>query len=205
MPLGRCVMDVSAISNNSLDIQSILLNSTNVQNRTNNVNDAKTQTAEYAKKGEPMYMAEMDTDEDGVVSLDEFRDYCKSKGISTKSMIKMSQMASTYRTMKAEDEAINYISKLIPNVGPKLKQIDSNTSNNNNKFNISNDINNEKNVSYKEYMEYCQENAASHESKAYAKVEENNGISLKISNYGKAFQSYENNKQSLLNTFEDVV
>lgn len=198
-------MDVSAISNNSLDIQSILLNSTNVQNRTNNVNDAKTQTAEYAKKGEPMYMAEMDTDEDGVVSLDEFREYCKSKGISTRNMIKMSQMASTYRTMQAENGAIDNIRKLIPNIDPKLKQAGSNSSNTNHKFNISSDINNEKNVSYKEYMEYCQQNAGSHELKAYAKVEENDGTSLKISNYGKAVKSYENNNQSLLNTFEDVV
>ena len=197
-------MDVSAISNNSLDIQSILLNNANIQNRTNNVNDTKNQTAEYAKKGEPMYMPEMDSDEDGVVTLDEYRDYCKSKGISTKSMIKMSQMAASYRTMKAEDEAINYISKLIPNIGPKLKQADSNSANTN-KFNISNDVNNDKNVSYKEYMEYCEKNYASHDINANTKVEEDNDGSIKISNYGKAIKSYANNNKTLLNTFEEAV
>ena len=100
-------MDVSTISNNSLDIQSILLNDSYKISNSNNV---KNQTANYAQKGEPMYMAEMDSDEDGTITLDEYRDYCKSNGINTRDMIKMSKLAASYRTMKAEDEAINYIS-----------------------------------------------------------------------------------------------
>jgi len=204
--MGACVMDVSAISDNSMEIQSILLNGTKVQNRTNNAYDTKTQTAEYAKKGEPMYMAEMDSDEDGVVSLDEFRDYCKSKGIGTKKMIQMSQMASTYRTMQAENQTIDYISKLIPNIGPKVKQADSNQSQTNNKFNISNDPNNDQKVSYKEYMAYCEQNTNPIELKSNIKTEEADDGSLKITNSGKSINSYlKHEKDSLLNTFETEV
>jgi hypothetical protein len=46
----------------------------------------------YAKKGEPMYQKNMDSDDDGVISFDEFREYCKSNGISTSDMKKMLEM-----------------------------------------------------------------------------------------------------------------
>ena len=137
-------MDVSAVSNYSSDIQSLLLNGINDVSRGANGKNTANQTAEYAKKGEPMYMAEMDADEDGVVTLDEFKDYCGSKGISSKAMVKMTQMAAAYRTMKAETEAIDYISKLIPNVHPNLRQDNSETNHlkgSEGQHNISNETN----------------------------------------------------------------
>ena len=56
--------------------------------KTNNLNFNNHKTnnnaAYYAKKGEPMYMKEMDADEDGVVSFEEFRNYCifRLRGLS---------------------------------------------------------------------------------------------------------------------------
>ncbi len=198
-------MELSAISNNSLDIESLI----NGTNRTNNGNNIKTQTAEYAKKGEPMYMADMDSDEDGTVTLDEYREYCKSKGINTKDMMKMSQLASAYRTMKAENEAIDYISKLKPNVFPKLKQANSESNhvkNNDNKFNISADANSEKKVSYKDYMEFCEQNSKVSEIKSNTKIEETDNGKFKISNAGKALKSYNTSeKHALKSTFEKEV
>ena len=38
----------------------------------------------YAKKGEPIYQKDMDYDEDGVVSLDEFQKYCKENDFGPK-------------------------------------------------------------------------------------------------------------------------
>ena len=200
-------MDVGAISANSLDLQSLLLNGSNNLNRVNS-NDALNQTATYAKKGEPMYMADMDSDEDGVVTLDEFKDYCKSKGISTKSMVKMSQMASAFRTMEAESATIDYISKLIPNAFPKLKEADSNSGSlrgSEYQYNISNDENVENKVSYKKYMEYCEQNVVPNELKSNAEVKDADG-KLEIANSGKALLSYEKNEgHSLESTFETVV
>lgn len=205
---GFIVMDVGSISNNSLDIQSLLINGANGVNRTNNRNDTTNQTAEYARKGEPMYMEEMDADEDGVVTLDEFREYCKSQGMNTRDMVKMSQMAASYRTMKAESETIDYISKLIPHNSP-LKQSNNESvyaKQGDGKYNISMDSNHDKMVSYKEYMEYCQKNAGSHELKSNAKAEETENGNLKITNSGKAIEAYgKNGEPTLQSTFEEEV
>ncbi|MBR1943725.1 hypothetical protein IJ843_08330 [bacterium] len=200
-------MDVSAISNNSLDIQSLLLNDLNGAGRVNR-NNPQNQTAEYAKKGEPMYMADMDSDEDGVVSLDEFKDYCKDKGINTKQMVKMSQLAASFRTMQAENETIDYISKLIPNAHPNLKQADSNSSlhSDEGKYNISNDTNNPNKVAYKEYMEFCDKNAVSEDLKSEVKVEETDDGNLSIIGYGKALASYgKSERNTIQSTFKEDI
>ena len=200
-------MDLSAVSANSLDIQSLLINGTNGLNRATNYGD--TQTANYAQKGEPMYMAEMDSDEDGTVTLDEFKDYCKDKGIGTRDMVKMSQYASMYRTMKAENEAIDYISKLIPHVHPNLKQADSGSDHlkgSEDQYNISNDTNQPNIVKYDEYMKYCEQNTVPHELKSNTAVEETDDGNLKITNSGKVIDSYEKSESTSLNsTFETVV
>lgn len=200
-------MDISAISNYSLDINSLLTGVSAGTNRTTNGYDIADKTAEYAKKGEPMYMADMDTDEDGTVTLDEFRDYCKSKGIDSKSMVNMSKMAAAYRTMKAETEAIDYISKLIPNVHPNLKQDNSETNHvkgSEGQYNISNDVN--KTVSYDKYMEYCEQNVKSNQLKSETKTEETNDGKLEIKNPGKAVESYSKNESDRLeSTFEEFV
>lgn len=199
-------MDISSIYNNQIDLQSLLGNYTGGTGRANN-NDTPSQTAYYAEKGEPMYMAEMDTDEDGKVTLDEFRDYCKTNGINTNAMVKMSKAASSYRIMKAEEESIDYISKLIPNVFPKLKQANSGyVKQAENQYNISNDPNKTKNVSYQEYMKYCEQNAASGTIKANAKIEDSNSGNFKISSSGKAVNSYKNSESNFVrSTFEKEV
>ena len=195
-------MDVSTISNNSLDIQSILLKESN---KTTHSNNNINQTANYAQKGEPMYMAEMDADEDGTITLDEYRDYCKSKGINTRDMIRMSKLAASYRTMKAEDEAINYISKLIPNTHPNLKQADSISpayhKNSETKFNSENN-----NISYKEYISFCEQNKSSDEPKAYTTAEKDDDGNLKLTNSGKAIKSYmKDNTQTPNGMYKTVV
>ena len=106
-------------------------------------------------------------------------------------------MAAAYRTMKAENEAIDYISKLIPNIHPNVKQAD-------NKFNISNDTNNDKKVNYNDYMEYCKHNVTPYEFKSDTKVEELDDGNLKITNSGKAIESYgKNETRALKSTVEE--
>ena len=201
-------MEVGAISNNSLDIQALLSGPTTTAKISNGY-DVNNKTAEYARKGEPMYMADMDKDGDGIVTLDEFKDYCKDKGINSRDMVKMSQMASAYRTMQAENSAIDYISKLIPNVLPNIKEANQNSANvknDGNKFNISTDETQDKMVSYAEYMAYCEQNAASHDVKAVAKAEETEDGNLKIKNYGKAVNAYKKSEgYKPQSTFEEVV
>lgn len=202
-------MDISSVSNNQVDIQSLLINSTSKTNNTTSNNNLTNNTACYAKKGEPMYMSDMDTDDDGVVTLDEFRDYCKSKNISTQDMIKMSKSAASFRVMSAEENTINYISKLVPNISPKVKQSESkswNVKQSENQYNISNDSKTENKVSYSQYMEYCQHNAVSNDSKSNTKVKNSSDGKLTISNFGKAAKSYNNiGKNFVKSTFEKAV
>lgn len=201
-------MDVGSIYN-QIDIQSLLTNGSNSVNRPNSNNVAVNQTADYAKKGEPMYIADMDSDEDGTITLDEFRDYCKSKGMGTREVVKMSQMAAAYRTMKAEEGTIDYISKLIPNVFPKLKQAGSESGGlkqGEEQYNISNDSNSPNLVPYQEYMEFCEKNADTNEQKSNTKVEFTDDNNLKILNFGKTSEAYRKNEESFLqSTFEEVV
>ena len=201
-------MDIGSVYANSLDLQSLLTGSSNSLNRKGN-NDAINQTAYYAKKGEPMYMADMDSDQDGNVTIDEFREYCKSKGMSTRDVVKMSQMAAAFRTMKAETEAFDYISKLIPNVHPNLRQSGAESSNlrsDENKYNISDDTSKNNNVSYKEYMEYCEQNVTPHVFMSDAKMQETENGKQEIRNYGKAVESYFKNEENYLkSTFTQEV
>ena len=125
-------------------------------------------------------------------------------------MVKMSQLASSYRTMKAEEDTIDYISKLIPNVFPKLKQANSESGalrSSENKYNISDDnTNNDKKVSYKEYMSYCEQSVKHNEIKTNTKVEEADSKHFKVSKSGYAINSYKaHSEHKLKSTFEESV
>ena len=62
-------MALNALNQNYLNSKFSSFMTTLFGQVANNVN---MNNSYYAKKGEPMYMAEMDSDGDGVVSLDEF-------------------------------------------------------------------------------------------------------------------------------------
>ena len=119
----------------------------------------------------------------------------------------MSQYAAAFRTMQAEYEAIDYISKLIPNVHPNLRESGSESANlkgSENQYNISNGI--DDTVSYDKYIEYCEQNVVPQELKSNTRVEEDDNGNLEITNFGKAIESYKQNENySVLSTFEEVV
>ena len=97
-------MEFGNISNNSFGLN------TNFSRKVGlNSNLQKNNSAYYAKKGEPMYLKEMDADEDGIVSFDEFKDYCKEQWISAKEMVKMVEMANSYRTMQSQKKTTKNI------------------------------------------------------------------------------------------------
>lgn len=106
----------------------------------------------YAKVGEPMYLKEMDSDEDGKVTFDEFREYCKVNGLSKDEIVNLLELRTMYKMMQAskekqeeqeEDKSI-YSKK-------EDKETDEQTASD-----------------FEEYIEYCKQNA---------KVEDSNKIS----------------------------
>ena len=139
--------------------------------KTNNNN-----TAYYAKKGEPMYLKEMDSDEDGIVSFDEFKDYCQANGISSKEMVRMVEMANSYRTMQAQKKAEKSIEKQSKSENqPEIKEVESEAiyaKRGDGKYDEAMDTNNDNKVSYKEYIEYCKEHSQPQEQKSDTKISE---------------------------------
>ena len=177
-------------SNNGFGLQANLFNKKpggiNFGLKTNNNTGAF-----YAKKGEPMYKEEMDADEDGIVSFEEFKDYCVGNGISPKEMVKMVQLANSYRAMQAQKKAEK-----------EIKQTQSKNENNetdnefvyakrgDSKYEEVMDTNNDDKVSYKEYIEYCKEHSRTREQKFDTKIQETKNSEFRTLNLGKAMNSY---------------
>lgn len=187
-------MNNGITNNNSFGLQSNFINQKpaglNFGKKFNSANEAY-----YAKKGEPMYIKEMDADEDGVVSFDEFKEYCQANGISTKEMVRMSEMASSWRAMnanknsdgsfgiKSKDKKENKSAEQKDSEAVYAKKGDSN-------YDELMDTNNDNKVTYKEYIEYCKEHSKSNEQKSNTKIEETEDGEFKISSSDKAVRAY---------------
>lgn len=151
-------------------------------------------TCFYAKKGEPAYMKAMDTDEDDIVSFEEFKDYCEENGISPKDMAKMVQIASSYRTTQAQNDAEKTIEKQGKSEAQsKIKEISSEAlyaKRGDDKYDKAMDTNNDGKVSYKEYMEYCRENSKVQEQKFNTKISKSVDGKFTTKSIGKAINAY---------------
>lgn len=145
----------------------------------------------YAKKGEPIYMKEMDADEDGVITFDEFKDYCQANGISSKEMVRMLQTRAAYHLNKDREKAEK-----------KSKEEKSKDSQNKAdtefvyakegdlRYDELMDYNSDGKVTYKEYFEYCKEHSKSKQEKSDTIIDENNEEEFKTINKGQAINAY---------------
>ena len=193
-PIGTSCDNAFCIPSSALNSRVPALNSNSRTNGNTN--------AYYAKKGEPMYMKEMDADEDGVVSFDEFKDYCQANGISTKEMVRMAEMASSYRVMKAEQKAEKSIIK-----DNKKNTSDVEEANDggvyarrgDGKYDEVMDTNNDDKVTYKEYMEYCKEHAKSDKKSSI------NDKDFETKNTEKAIETYSEKRTEEPENFVDDI
>ena len=168
---------ISTNSSNSFGLQTNFLNKKpaglNFGMKTNNNN-----TAYYAKKGEPMYVKEMDADEDG---------------ISSKEMVRMVEMANSYRTMQAQKKAEKEVKENSSDEKNTIKEVESEAvyaKRGDGKYDEAMDTNNDDKVSYKEYIEYCKEHSQPQEQKSDTKVSESEDGEFKTTSTGKAINSY---------------
>ena len=186
---------IGTSSDNAFCMPSSALNSRipalNSESRTNGIGDAY-----FAKKGEPMYMKEMDADDDGIVSFDEFKDYCKDNGISSKEMAKMVQMGSSYRELMNQTKGNNEKISIDDNTNELLEKINSKNNDKtyavrgDDKYNEEMDANGDDKVTYKEYIEYCIEHVKTNEQKSKTRMEQTENGDFKITNRGKAISAY---------------
>ena len=142
-------------------------------------------------------MKEMDADEDGIVSFDEFKDYCQANGISVKEMVKMAELAASYRTRKAQERAEDKIQNKSENKSDSVEDAAVYAKRGDAKYDEVMDTNNDDKVSYKEYIEYCKEHAKPQEEKANTKVEKTEDGEFKTTSLGKAINSYSKNESEI--------
>ena len=186
--IGTSYDNAFCVPSSSLNARVPSLNS---NSRTNGNSDAY-----FAKKGEPMYMKEMDPDEDGIVSLDEFKDYCKDKGISERDMTKMIQMSNSYRELLNQTSKNNSKNTIDYPAGDLLDKINSKNNNKtyavsgDKKYNEAMDSDNDGKVTYKEYIDYCVEHVKTKEQKSNTKVEQTEDGVFKTTSIGKALNAY---------------
>ena len=157
-------------------------------------------TCFYAKKGEPAYMKAMDADEDDIVSFEEFKDYCEENGISPKDMAKMVQIASSYRTTQAQNDAEKTIEKQCKSEAQsRIKEIGSEAfyaKRGDSKYDKAMDTNNDGKISYKEYLEYCREYAKQSNEKSNTKINKTENNEYKFTSTGKAIKAYALNESA---------
>lgn len=141
----------------------------------------------YAKKGEPMYQESMDSDRDGVVTFDEFKEYCKTNNISAKDMTDMMELRMAYRmSEKSSAETAKAEKEELP-VG-SLDLIYAKDGDGN--YNDELDINKDKKVSYNEYLRYCEQNARMEAKNSDTKVVEDNKTKFMTVSFGHASNAY---------------
>ena len=151
-------------------------------------------------------MKEMDADEDGIISFDEFKDYCQANDISPREMKKMVQIANSYRTMQAQKKAEKSIEKQGKSENrPEIKEVESEAvyaKRGDGKYDEAMDTNNDDKVSYKEYIEYCKEHSQHQEQKSDTKVNESDG-DLETIKTEKAINSYAQSETESAENFVD--
>ena len=176
----------------------------------------------YAKKGEPMYQKDMDEDEDGIVTFEEFNDYCDANGIGAKERQLMLQMRLSYHMTQEMAKKSKEIEKIKPKEEESETAQKESAENEDEeavyarigdtKYENVMDSDNDGVITYDEYMKYCEENNETPKDKdksAKAELEKTEDPETKekrivVKNYGKAIQSYSNSNSSFLENSSDI-
>lgn len=143
-----------------------------------------TNNAYYAKKGEPMYQEDMDSDRDGIVSFDEFKEYCKNNNISEKDITDMIELRSAYRMAQDAMQKTSEKEKFTGN----LELIYAKDGDKN--YDEKVDTNRDSVVSYNEYLRYCEENARMEAKNSDTKIVEDNKNKFMTLSFGHISNAY---------------
>lgn len=169
---------------NGLDLK-LIQSATNTASGFNNTGVEKNETVIYAKKGEPMYQKEMDADEDGVITLEEFRDYCKEHDISVKQQQQMLRDRLNYQLQTERVQSSDEISQ----IRSEAKAVYAKEGDDNYKEEI--DSNADGKITYDEYMKYCEEQKKLQETKQPEKAEvSTTEDQVVVKNEGKLINQY---------------
>ena len=149
----------------------------------------------YAKKGEPGYCADMDSDGDGVVSYEDFRNYCKQNNISNEDMSKMLQLRMAYQMTKDVTGQIGKSDKKEESSLDSFELIYA--EENDSKYDEEQDANGDAKVTYEEYLRYCEQTARMGAKFYNTKIRQNDKSKFMTVSYGKIANSYNNIEQEV--------
>ncbi len=141
----------------------------------------------YAKKGEPMYQEDMDSDKDGIVSYDEFKEYCKTNNVSAKDMSDMIDMRMAYRMSQYTEETLKKANLNDIKTG-NLDLIYANDGDGN--YDAEIDSNKDLKISYTEYLRYCEQNAKMEAKNSDTKIVEDDKSKFMTVSFGHASNAY---------------
>ena len=165
-------------NNMSLKLSSFMTSSLGMKSNNNNNNNL------YAKKGEPMYQEAMDSDNDGIVTFEEFKTYCKENNISSKDISDMIDMRTAYRML--QNKEADSENKELP-IG-NLDLIYAKDGDKN--YNADIDTNKDKRVSYNEYLRYCEQNARMEAKNSDTKIVEDDKSKFMTRSFGHISNAY---------------
>lgn len=175
---------------NAYSNSNVLRTNLNSGFKSNNTNNAI-----YAEKGEPIYQKEMDLDEDGIITLEEFRDYCQENNISVAKQREMLQNRLTFQLHRDRTKSSAEIREIKPETDKiYAKEHDAN-------YDEEIDADNDGKITYDEYLKYCKENEEKvGDEKPASKIEikkendnsEDGDEKIVIQNVSKALNKYSN-------------
>lgn len=184
----------------------ISLGVTNTNNQSfgiQNNNFSKGKNSVYAIKGESMYQKEMDADEDGVITFDEFNEYCDANGIDYKMRILLLNNRMMYKFSKDNEENSKKVKEEAEKAEEAKASEDTETQDSTQTgdvFTLDEIINSDKEekLTYEEYMKYCEAQAetapkidlSSKAEPVKIKDSETQEEKIIVKNYGKALKSY---------------
>lgn len=170
-------------SNNALYTNSQILN-TSFSKTT-----SKAKSAVYAEKGEPTYQKDMDKDNDGIITLEEFKDYCDENNISVSQRKQMLKNRLNYQLQKERNASSQEIREIKTEPEKIYAKSDDKS------YDEAMDADKDGKVTYEEYVNYCKENAkeAKNTGKAEASIEQDEASDnekVVVKDYGKAIKNY---------------
>ena len=169
---------------NSLDL-SLIQNIGKTASNLNKTNIGKNEQVVYARKGEPMYQKDMDADEDGVITFQEFNDYCDENDISYGERQQMLQNRLEFQLHADRAES----SEQIRQIKPEGEAVYAKEGDDENDEEI--DSNGDGKITYDEYMKYCEEQEKAQETTQPEKAElSTDEEKVVVKNEGKAINQY---------------
>lgn len=170
---------------NGLDLQ-LIQSASNMTNGFNNAKVGKNDAVVYAREGEPMYQKEMDADEDGVITFQEFNDYCDENDISygQRSEMLQNRLQFQLHTDRAR------VSEEIKQIKPESDSVYAKEGDD--EYSEEIDENCDGEITYDEYLKYCeeQEKLKDEPQPEKAKLETNEEEQVVVKNEGKAINKY---------------